>query len=224
MAAWVPFFQTFLWVALTIGILWRFHAQVVAVLDAIRDRVRAGSSVKAGPFELGESPPVQPIEMQRKEFEIAGSIVSNADAVSPPDHPRQFTSKYFLAEDLAMRELQIEFGVSINRQVKIGRDNGVDGLFVKDGRQFLIEMKYATRPIDSSLIRSVIDRLISDADRSKSENVSTIFAIVYDTPNLNLVDEKSRLVRDLAPSRNPVLIRIYSFATLAQKYGLEIDH
>jgi hypothetical protein len=42
----------------------------VGVLDAIRDRVRAGSSVKAGWFELGESPPAQPIEMQRKELQL----------------------------------------------------------------------------------------------------------------------------------------------------------
>ncbi len=54
MAAWVPLLQTLAWVALIIAGAKRFDVQIQTLVDAIQRRIISGSSVKAGPFELGE--------------------------------------------------------------------------------------------------------------------------------------------------------------------------
>lgn len=54
MAAWVPLLQTLAWAALIIAGAKRFDVQIQTLVDAIQRRIISGSSVKAGPFELGE--------------------------------------------------------------------------------------------------------------------------------------------------------------------------
>ena len=53
MNAWVPFFQSGLWVALIIVAGVRYGTKLEGVFDVLIERIRRGSSVKAGPFEVG---------------------------------------------------------------------------------------------------------------------------------------------------------------------------
>lgn len=50
----VPFFQTFLWIILFLVIVFVFRKFINLLLDIIVDRLRQGSSFKAGPLEVGE--------------------------------------------------------------------------------------------------------------------------------------------------------------------------
>ncbi len=52
--AFVPLFQTGLWVLLIVGVGVALRKHVSPMIDALRKRIERGSSVKAGPFELGE--------------------------------------------------------------------------------------------------------------------------------------------------------------------------
>lgn len=54
MAEWVPLFQTLAWIALIIAGAKQFRVQIQTLVDAIQRRIISGSSIKAGPFELGE--------------------------------------------------------------------------------------------------------------------------------------------------------------------------
>jgi len=44
--------QTVLWVGLIGGIVWRFNKPIYELLSALYSRIEAGSTIKAGPFEL----------------------------------------------------------------------------------------------------------------------------------------------------------------------------
>lgn len=50
----VPFFQTFLWIVLLLVIVLVFHKFINLILTTIVDRLKQGSSFKAGPLEVGE--------------------------------------------------------------------------------------------------------------------------------------------------------------------------
>ncbi len=66
---------------------------------------------------------------------------------------------YVLAEELAFREIESEFGVSVHRQVAIGQDYGIDGIFLHQGKPIAIEIKYSKRlPVTRMIMRREIDR------------------------------------------------------------------
>ena len=62
MKPWIPLFQTLCWIILIVWLLHRFKAEVAALVGAVQKRIERGSSLKAGPFELGELdiPPSKP--------------------------------------------------------------------------------------------------------------------------------------------------------------------
>lgn len=75
MSAWVPLFQTLVWIGLIFFLVYRFANQLQSLFDAIRERVAAGSSFKAGPVELGSADfdslervtPTDPAEAEHQE-------------------------------------------------------------------------------------------------------------------------------------------------------------
>ena len=54
LAPYVPLAQTLLWVGLIVGGGTLFRKQIHSLVDAVRVRIQTGSSIKAGPIELGE--------------------------------------------------------------------------------------------------------------------------------------------------------------------------
>jgi len=218
MDAWVPFFQTLLWVLLIGASLWRFHTEVADVLGAIRDRVRKGSTIKAGPFELGESPPVQSEASQKREF--IEEVREAADEAETAPQPQLLQNRAFLAEELAVRELQSEFGVSINRQVAVGPDSGLDGMFAKDGRGYGIEVKFTRRPLPSGIAIGCVQQLKLYTSRLGWHRFTHILAVVQDNPDIDRAAEQARLEGIIREIGNDVIVRVYSFAELARKYGL----
>lgn len=222
MAAWVPFFQTLLWVLLIGGALWKYSTQVEDVLEAIRDRVRRGATVRIGPFEIGESPPAQSESVQQREMlEEVREATTTTTTPAPETSSPQIRTDAFLAEDLAIRELQLEFGVSINRQVALGRDANVDGMFAKGGRGYVVEMKYLRRAIPRDIVQAAIGQLRRYASHMGWRNVSVILAIVVDDDSIDLDTERSRVQRIAGECDLEVLVRVFSYMNLKRKYGFE---
>jgi hypothetical protein len=54
LAAWIPLFQTALWVVAIIVVLIVFRRQISLLREAINKRLADGGSFKMGPFEFGE--------------------------------------------------------------------------------------------------------------------------------------------------------------------------
>ena len=219
MDAWVPFFQTLLWILLIGGSLWCFHSQVVEIIESIRDRVHKGGTVKAGPFELGESPPAQSEASQRQELkaEVSEATGSNDEAAVPLP---QLHKQAFLAEELAVRELQSEFGLSINRQVAVGQDAGFDGMFVTNGHAYGVEVKFTRRKLPDEIARNTIHQVKHYAARLGWRSFTLVLAIVQDNPKLDTSTERTRIEKLVYDIDKDVFVRVYDYQLLASKYGI----
>ena len=77
-APYAPLFQTFLWVAVLTAFVLLFRSQISGVAGAVRRRVESGSSLKAGPVELGED------LRDLKYIET-----SKYEAIEPSDEPKR---------------------------------------------------------------------------------------------------------------------------------------
>ena len=129
--------------------------------------------------------------------------------------------RVIVAEDLAIRELETEFDRPILRQVSVGADRGVDGVFTLQDRQVAVEIKYL--------------RTLKNAVRVASEGVATanslatairnampvtlLIAVVVDMDDTNAIER----VRSMLTAHLPVSIklRVYDFADLKRKFGVE---
>ncbi len=138
------------------------------------------------------------------------------------DRSRNLTAKltrheYFLAEQLALREIETEFKVPVRRQVAVGKDHGVDGVFDHRGKPFFIEIKYTKKP---QHIRMLIQRELYrflKIGHSMKHKPSFLLAIVIDGfDNANKNHEAKKLIE---AAEYEVKIRFFDFDELKEKYG-----
>jgi len=157
---------------------------------------------------------VELIEDKKSEKEISKSQ-------SPTSTPRNILiSRVLIAEDLVLRELSADYGVDIRRQMGLGRDIGVDGMFVKDGEAFGIEVKLFP---NSKNVRNIVGSLRhvhEHISRLGWKKFNLILAAVIDdaeAENVNRVKEQiDKAIRDLDMSLD---IRYFHFSELTKKYG-----
>jgi hypothetical protein len=88
--------------------------------------------------------------------------------------------KLLISEDLAMRELQAEFGVAIQRQVGLGSDLEFDGMFVKEQQAYFIEVKFSpnSRKISFELLVNTMQRAQSLFAKRNWKRAHFILAVV----------------------------------------------
>jgi hypothetical protein len=129
---------------------------------------------------------------------------------------------WVLAEELAFRELESEFGARISRQVEIV-DYGVDGVLIDKGTLRVIEIKFTrgSRPL-RHIVRHATDQLRRVAERVGGR-ASFILAIVVEAmPPERLESEIARTREQLKSMSFPIPIdlRVYNFNELKEKYGV----
>lgn len=128
---------------------------------------------------------------------------------------------YVLAEELAYREIESEFGVSVHRQVAIGHDYGVDGIFLKKGKPVAIEIKYTRRPQHARMIiRRELDRFSNIAQSMKPEPSFLFILVTEGFSDKQRILEKERLMKMIEDSKLSIQIRIFDFDELKEKYGI----
>jgi len=231
MDAWIPFFQTLLWILLIVGILWKFHAQAVALLGAIKTRIEKGSSVKAGPFELGQQDlrPQEP-DQQKKLLDDKVKEAQQEDAKPSSAHAQllskltdsDFRSRVLFAEELVMRELQTEFDVVINRQVSVGRDFGLDGIFAKGNGGFGIQVKYVRRGLQREQLKQVVYGVHNFAESKGWKRFTVILVVVFDGDDSQFQKQQEVLNSAFSEFQGFALWRLYSLKKLAEKYDLSL--
>ena len=219
-----------LWVALIVWLILRYHKQVGAVLTAIQERITRGSSLKAGPFELGQDIRPQDIQEQNKRIEDEVAQLEAATVSTLPTQTAEASRRsnvtlrrrYLLAEDLAMRELQSEFGVVINRSVRFA---GVqfDGMFAKDGGGFGVEVKYVQS-------RKFLDRMVSSLSpileaykRLGWDRFTVLLALVCESDAAISVSDLERIQSHASELGLSILIRVYTIDALANKFHIELQ-
>jgi hypothetical protein len=129
-----PLLQTLLWVTLIGWIVWRYQTALDDLIAAVKRRLDSGGGLKVGPLEF---PPLSPLDAdeqkQKIDREISQLVAPTEERPQADDAPVQIQDSknlrqtYLRAEDLALRQIQSEFGVSISRQVKWGVDLQFDG-------------------------------------------------------------------------------------------------
>lgn len=129
-------------------------------------------------------------------------------------------SRYLIAEDLALRALQEEYGASIRRQVTAGADPGFDGAFVVDNRLYIVEVKYFRSSFLPDKLRSSILNLANSINRYGWSNVQIILAAVFE--ELDEAHTKTtRLSGAVSSSTVPVIVRTFSMAELNARFGVQ---
>jgi len=216
----VPLAQTALWIGLIVWIVNRYGGFIDQVLYLFRKRVESGSSVKAGPFEIGEAVEPQSLSDQKKEADE--EIIESSekfDTLSRRDKS-SIRSEYFLIEDLALRAIQEQYGVSIQRNVKVLSLFEADGVFTKNGTLHVVEVKSGplskVKPIASNTL-SRLDTLISSYGW---KNVVIVFVMVIrDTKDEN----KTNLQTDIPIDNYNTKIQIHTYMEGELKAAVGID-
>lgn len=223
----VSLIQTILWVGLIGGIVWRYHKQIHALLEAIRERIESGSGIKAGPFELASQMQPQDPEQQKKKLaqemsEASEDRASGEASVSPLTLPpgEDLQTRYTLAEDLALRAIQAEYGVPIGRHLQIGLDLQIDGFFTRGGMAHIVEVRYTHRPYSVHHLQQIVDRILGSISRHGWKNVKAIVAIVYGDDSIDVEKDTERLLRSLGGCKARVDIRCFGFQQLAHEFGV----
>lgn len=213
--------ETLLWVGLIVWIVTKYGSSIGAILDALQKRIESGGSVKAGPFELGKNLKPQPLQEQKAKavLESQELIVDEPTSVGFKESISSALTKYYEAEDLALRAVQAEFGVNINRQVTAGADMGFDGTFAKDGTLYIIEVKTVSR-LRSGFLRDAINKLSSTVARYGWKNVRIIVVVVTD---LEIIKVEEFVKQELKDRLYHTELRVYHFDKLRQQFGITED-
>jgi hypothetical protein len=228
MIQFVPLLQTVLWVGLIVWLIFRYNKQVEAILTAIQGRITRGSSVKAGPFELGQEIRPQDVQEQSKRIEeevqeleaAAVQVLPDATPESARRTQNSFRRRYLLAEDLVMRELQSEFGVVINRSVRFANFQ-LDGIFAKDGGGFGIEVKYVSRRIAFDRLLSSLANIHTALQRLGWRRFTLILVLVCETDDVVSPSDIERIQSRASELGITIITRVYTLRALADKFGIE---
>jgi hypothetical protein len=228
-----PLIQTVLWVGLVVGIVIRFHRPIHNLLVALERRIEAGSSVEAGPFRLGEVKPTSPVQQrQRTEAELAQIV---QDQLEPPaagaafgvptalTESKQLRSRFFQAEELALRAVQTEYNEPLNRQVSIAPGIEADGAFLRRGDLHLVEVKYIVRPKNAiSTVRRTLDHYKQVFGPTRARTITVILALVFEYDSD--VSASTLQLQEIAnESGLRVEVKGYSLRQLQATYGLPAD-
>ncbi|HSD17492.1 MAG TPA: hypothetical protein VLC71_09595 [Thermomonas sp.] len=229
-----PLLQTLLWVLLVGGIAFRFHKPIHELLEALADRIKKGSDIKAGPFSVTGMQPLPPKDQAaRANEEIAESLrasteheqtdtpqIESRPAPTPiPTASPQYRAKYFQAEDLALRAIEAEFGKPINRHVTAGQDKGFDGTFVLEGRLNIVEVKYVTGHSSPDFFRAALQQIESVINQYHWRSVNIVLAVVVD--QTSYTEDVRRVATRLADEAQvPTAVRVYPLSELQTKFGV----
>jgi len=221
-----PLIQTLLWVGLITGLVWRFHTPINGALLALQKRIESGSNIKAGPFEITDQlKPQLPEQQRQKAAEELQEVLEDISpeksslATAPAIVPASIQARHFHAEDLVLRAIQAEQGVTISRQVTAGSDMGFDGVFATDGRLNIVEVKYARSLTSLPRFKPTIERLNIAIARYGWKNVQIILAVVFENKE-DMLRAQELLKKVTAVSAAPLIVQCYSYDALNSKFGV----
>jgi len=218
----VPLAQTALWVGLIVWFIKKYGSFIDQILELFRKRVESGSSVKAGPFEIGEL--IEPQSLSNQKREADEEILEFSESsVQYEAHSRSelasIRSDYFLTEDLALRMIQDEYGESITRNVKVFPQFEADGIFTKDGILHVVEVRAVTVDRFKKIATRTLSRLDNVIRNQTEKNIVIVFVVV-------IRDSKNKGV-NIKPIEIPVneyytkiKTRTYQEAELKAAFGI----
>ena len=169
--------------------------------------------------EIEEAVPVPP-RTERAQHETESMIRGFRPAYR--DRTSRHRTKCFLAEQLVLNQLQIEFRVPVERNLVLpvaGNRLLFDGAFVKDGTLHIVEVKYYSGDIlDPRTVRNgnrTLDRLRT-ARKLKGLPFVVILAIVTDIREEAFPNAVKGIQEVMADIGFPISIRLYNIESLEE--------
>ena len=224
LAPFVPLAQTLLWIVLIVGFVVWFDKPIRQILSAVQQRIATGSAVKAGWFELSELK-TQAVEEQREraQTEIAEAVADDTTANSRHGSGKSTTTseKFLLVEDLALRALQADLGVALNRQISAGHGAAFDAAYAKGGKLHVVEVKFYPGAVATEKLRATLDRIANSLERVHWRNVQIVLVLVFNRQE-DVYLESKRVDTMLEGFSLPVHMRTYSLSELKNRFGVSI--
>ena len=168
-------------------------------------------------------------QIERLEEAVAEASAEMALEVAERDHKairggespshEELVRDVVLSEDLALREIQTEYGSSLRRQVAVG-EAALDAMFAAGGRGYGVEVKYVTGRLQMASIMRQLEALAVEFRRLGWRNFEVILALVL-APSAGDIESRLPEIRSFAERVGIDLeVRVYRFDELRQKYGL----
>jgi hypothetical protein len=218
-----PLIQTILWVGLIVWLAHRFHEPIYSLLTALHTRIEAGSTIKAGPFELSDKFQPQTLLQQKEKLdaEVHEAVEAEVDEPAlPQPSPNKVKSRFIIAEELALRAIEAEFGTPLRRHVAAGPDMIFDAVFMAEHALHIVEVKYVVRMKNAhSIIRKHLDSLSQFLQRSGWKNVKIVFVLVFEYQS-DLNAEVSQFERIAASYPMRIVFRCYPMSQLRAQFGV----
>lgn len=148
---------------------------------------------------------------------VEQSSSQNLVATPEPD----IRTTVVIAEDLVIRELESEYGVSINRQVSVGNVAQFDGVLIRQGEVFTVEVKYTPSQLSRTNVAEYLQGLETIARNLPWRRFKAIYAVVFDDlEELDVTKESSRLQDVINAFPFNVILKIYGLKQLKEKFGV----
>jgi hypothetical protein len=229
----LSFLQTFLWIILIGVVLYLYHNQLKKILDAIINRIEKGSNVKVGPLELSEALEPQNSFDQKVKLDTEVNEARNINGFEVMENTRSqgliisendIRLRILQAEDLALRAIQDEFGISISRQLKFNKDMGIDGFFAQNGTGIMIEVKYYLNKMTKMIIQNTLENVFNKIQCYHWKNIKVLFVVVYDNKSIESKPEEDRIKKILDKYTEKLIIRVFKIDELANRYNIILNN
>ncbi len=167
-------------------------------------RLAASRPEVFAPAPLAPEPPLTPIAIA--EVEVLKPV---ADA--PPSKPVH--AKYSQAQDLALRAIQAEYGVSVGRQLSGGADMGFDGVFSHEGKLNIVEVKFVSALFNDKSMKQAVERITSTIIRQGWLNVRIVLVVVSENGE-GFGAKIAALRKHFLANPVPVVVTVYTLSDL----------
>jgi hypothetical protein len=223
-----PLLQTLLWVTLIGWIVWRYQNALDDLIAAIKRRLDSGGGLKVGPLEFTPLRPLDADEQKQKINREISQLVAPAEGRLQADDTsiqirdsKSLRQAYLRAEDLALRQIQSEFGVPIGRQVKWGVDLQFDGAFALNGTLHVIEVKYSINRLAHTQVLQFVEQFFASVGQRNWKNFKLIYAIVIDREDIDVEAERKGIAELVKNAGYDVLVRCYRLSELEKTIGVQ---
>ena len=139
------------------------------------------------------------------------------------------STRYLLAEDLVLRQIEAEREVTVRRQVALqGKSKTVtfDGIIVQSNEITAIEVKYVSSPASIGTVQDSVRRFIEVFAQVRENGPATTFKIVLAIVT-NLPPKSTRRLKEhfskTFGSESPIEVRYFNFDELRKKFGVGFE-
>ena len=151
--------------------------------------------------------------------EIAEAVQQGGPAQVDSQAARQSAKfSYYQAEDLALRALQAEYATPIQRSVFLAPNLEVDGVFVKDRKVYVVEVKLNFGSVNEERLRMALRRALDAAFHLAGPSAAVALVVVFSREE-DVAANQDRLRKLVEDHKTRVDLWLYSLPELRKKFG-----